>query len=81
MRSSSETTSSDRVPTDRIDSTLRPATGVRPYVQIARVDHWFKNVFMLPGAVLAVGVLVPALRVAVAVGDGPGELVGVAVTR
>jgi 4-hydroxybenzoate polyprenyltransferase len=27
---------------------------VRPYVQIARVDHWFKNTFMVLGAVLAV---------------------------
>ena len=26
---------------------------VRPYVQIARIDHWFKNVFMLLGVVLA----------------------------
>jgi decaprenyl-phosphate phosphoribosyltransferase len=25
----------------------------RPYVQIARVDHWFKNVFMFPGTILA----------------------------
>lgn len=25
-----------------------------PYIQIARFDHWFKNVFMLPGAVVAV---------------------------
>ncbi len=24
-----------------------------PYLQIARVDHWFKNVFMLPGIVIA----------------------------
>ena len=23
-----------------------------PYIQIARIDHWFKNVFMLPGVVL-----------------------------
>ena len=29
-------------------------TGVWPYVQIARVDHWFKNAFMLLGVVLAV---------------------------
>ena len=28
-------------------------TAVRPYVQIARVDHWFKNAFMLLGVVLA----------------------------
>ncbi len=26
---------------------------LRPYVQIARVDHWFKNAFMLLGVVLA----------------------------
>jgi len=24
-----------------------------PYIQIARIDHWFKNVFMLPGIVIA----------------------------
>jgi 4-hydroxybenzoate polyprenyltransferase len=24
-----------------------------PYIQIARIDHWFKNVFMLPGIILA----------------------------
>jgi len=30
-------------------------TGIdfRAYVQIARVDHWFKNVFMILGVVLA----------------------------
>jgi 4-hydroxybenzoate polyprenyltransferase len=27
---------------------------IRPYVQIARVDHWFKNAFMLLGVVLAI---------------------------
>lgn len=27
--------------------------GLWPYVQIARIDHWFKNVFMLLGVVLA----------------------------
>jgi decaprenyl-phosphate phosphoribosyltransferase len=26
---------------------------IRPYIQIARPDHWFKNVFMLPGIVFA----------------------------
>ena len=25
-----------------------------PYVKIARFDHWFKNVFMLPGTVIAI---------------------------
>jgi 4-hydroxybenzoate polyprenyltransferase len=29
-------------------------TAVRPYIQIARVDHWFKNAFMLLGVVLAI---------------------------
>jgi decaprenyl-phosphate phosphoribosyltransferase len=28
--------------------------GVWPYVQIARVDHWFKNSFMILGVVLAI---------------------------
>jgi 4-hydroxybenzoate polyprenyltransferase len=28
--------------------------GVWPYIQIARVDHWFKNSFMILGVVLAV---------------------------
>jgi 4-hydroxybenzoate polyprenyltransferase len=26
---------------------------ISPYIQIARIDHWFKNVFMLPGIILA----------------------------
>jgi decaprenyl-phosphate phosphoribosyltransferase len=28
-------------------------TDMRPYIQIARPDHWTKNVFMLPGVALA----------------------------
>jgi len=32
----------------------RFGSAVWPYVQIARVDHWFKNVFMLLGVILAV---------------------------
>ena len=27
--------------------------GVWPYVELARIDHWFKNSFMLLGVVLA----------------------------
>ncbi len=27
---------------------------IKPYFQICRADHWFKNVFMLPGVVFAV---------------------------
>ena len=30
---------------------VRPT--LKGHIQIARVDHWFKNVFMLPGAALA----------------------------
>ena len=36
------------------------ATGWRDYVAIARPDHWFKNVFMVPGIVFAL-VLQPQL--------------------
>lgn len=28
--------------------------GFKDYLSIARIDHWFKNIFILPGAVLAV---------------------------
>ncbi len=28
-------------------------SALKPYLQIARFDHWFKNVFMLPGVVFA----------------------------
>ena len=38
--------------TPRPDHRNRPAFW--PYVQIARVDHWFKNAFMLLGVILAV---------------------------
>ena len=34
---------------------LRPTliAGIRPYLSIARPDHWFKNVFMVAGVILA----------------------------
>jgi 4-hydroxybenzoate polyprenyltransferase len=32
----------------------RVSAGIRPYLQIARTDHWFKNAFMLLGVILAV---------------------------
>ena len=35
-------------------STKLPAFHLGPYVQMVRVDHWFKNAFMLLGVVLAV---------------------------
>jgi len=34
---------------------------VRPYVEIARTDHWFKNIFILPGMV-AVAILEPETK-------------------
>lgn len=39
-----------------MSSTVQTETsghGIRPYIQIARIDHWFKNAFMLLGIVLA----------------------------
>lgn len=30
-------------------------TSLRGYVAIARIDHWFKNVFVIPGIVAAIG--------------------------
>src|SRR5215510_5235233 len=39
---------------------IATATVARPtlrgHIQIARIDHWFKNVFVLPGIVAAIGV-------------------------
>jgi 4-hydroxybenzoate polyprenyltransferase len=51
-------------------SVSRPFSAIaalRPYVQIARVDHWFKNVFMCLGVVLAL-FYEPRLFVAASVG-------------
>jgi decaprenyl-phosphate phosphoribosyltransferase len=53
-----------------VAATERPR--IRDYVGLARPDHWFKNVFMVPGVVLAwtasgrppIGPLVPALLLA-----------------
>ena len=28
-------------------------SALTPYIQIARFDHWFKNIFMLPGVIVA----------------------------
>src|SRR5260221_13963353 len=39
---------------------ITPAVSARPtlrgHVAIARIDHWFKNVFVLPGIIAAIGV-------------------------
>ena len=29
---------------------------LRGHIEIARIDHWFKNVFVLPGIIAAIGV-------------------------
>lgn len=41
------------MPAIDMTATGRVAGGIWPYVQIARVDHWFKNSFMVLGVVLA----------------------------
>lgn len=35
--------------------TVRGHSTIRGLIEIARVDHWFKNVFVLPGVVVALG--------------------------
>lgn len=40
--------------TSPAEAPLTPGGSIRPYIDIARVDHWFKNSFMLLGIVLAV---------------------------
>jgi 4-hydroxybenzoate polyprenyltransferase len=41
-------------------TTVTPGVRVRPtlagHVRIARIDHWFKNVFVFPGIIAAIGV-------------------------
>ena len=39
-----------------IASTDRPRPTLAGHLRIARVDHWFKNVFVLPGIIAAIGV-------------------------
>lgn len=41
-----------RLPTDSVVA-VRISPGVWPYIQIARVDHWFKNAFMVLGVLFA----------------------------
>jgi decaprenyl-phosphate phosphoribosyltransferase len=49
-----------------------PRPCLRGHLQIARVDHWFKNVFVLPGVVTALGLVdvpvTPGLLVHILVG-------------
>lgn len=39
--------------TEKIKSGLVVVMTLRPYILIARPDHWFKNIFVLPGVVVA----------------------------
>ncbi|MGI9432039.1 MAG: UbiA prenyltransferase family protein [Myxococcota bacterium] len=39
-----------------------PAFRLRPYIQMARIDHWFKNTFMLLGVIVALFVEPSLLR-------------------
>lgn len=43
-------------------SEARASHGIWPYVQMARVDHWFKNAFMLLGVIVALFVEPSLLR-------------------
>ena len=36
-----------------MNSNTQPS-GIKAYIAIARIDHWFKNIFMLPGIVAAI---------------------------
>jgi decaprenyl-phosphate phosphoribosyltransferase len=38
-----------------VSESVRGHSTIRGLVEIARVDHWFKNVFVLPGVVVALG--------------------------
>src|SRR5437867_3325303 len=40
--------------TDRASSLTHPS--LLGHIQIARADHWIKNVFVLPGIVVAIGI-------------------------
>jgi 4-hydroxybenzoate polyprenyltransferase len=33
---------------------IKPPSGIASYLKIARFDHWFKNVFMIPGMIIAI---------------------------
>jgi 4-hydroxybenzoate polyprenyltransferase len=43
---------SDNVTADTQMADTKMAT-IKKYIAIARPDHWFKNIFMLPGTALA----------------------------
>ncbi|WP_207534711.1 UbiA prenyltransferase family protein [Desertivirga arenae] len=53
-------TSPIAVPLSGEEATPRPA-GFKEYVTIARPDHWFKNIFMLPGMLFAYMIYQPPI--------------------
>ena len=54
--------------TPDLEKRQQPSTSMRDLIAMARPDHWFKNVFMLPGLALAL-ILSPDTSVGVAVGS------------
>lgn len=40
-------------PKNSEESMVKPTFNINEYIKIARIDHWFKNIFMLPGVALA----------------------------
>ena len=44
-----------KISTDRVAVEPAGQASLRGHVAIARLDHWFKNVFVLPGIVIALG--------------------------
>ncbi|MGI9146797.1 MAG: UbiA prenyltransferase family protein [Chloroflexota bacterium] len=43
------------VPLDQGETSVPVRPTFRGHIQIARIDHWFKNVFVLPGIIAAIG--------------------------
>lgn len=50
-----ERSSDGRVPQGLGGNSSAPRATLWGHIQIARIDHWFKNVFVFPGVVVAIG--------------------------
>ena len=53
MSTEATTMSTEATP---LTSAIRTRPTLRGHIEIARIDHWFKNVFVLPGLIAAIGV-------------------------
>jgi 4-hydroxybenzoate polyprenyltransferase len=49
-------TTSEHAEPRLVAAAIAPRATLRGHIAIARIDHWFKNVFVLPGIIAAVGV-------------------------